>query len=493
MLTLAWSDNSDDESGFEIYYRVGTTANFVSLGNAGPNRTTVSFTGTAPSTIYEFKILAFKTPGPERSEQTGIASATTPAFVIPPSLVAPVISGTIPSPQIQRAGAASLTLPISGIFSDPDVTSAARLVTDLGNIDFAFFSHAAPLTVTNFLDYLNRGDFSNALFHRSVPGFIIQAGGFRADATASAIPTNPPVPNEPLISNLRGTVAMAKQGGNPDSATNQFFINLANNTGNLNSQNSGFTVFARVAGAGMTVADGIAALPRANYASINGALTDAPYRTGPATPYTPANLVRILSATTISPLSLTANSSAPAIATASANGGNLELVPISAGTATITLIATDLDGLTAATSFAFIVTPGDFTYELWAQHQGFANETDSLAMADPDRDGRTNLVEFALGTLPLVPSPANLLSSIANGSLNFSFSLRLHTSGISVGLESSETLEGPWSVRWTTEDGFGHPWIVGAVSSGNLQTFTGRNPAPANLARQFLRLKVVKL
>ena len=491
MLTLTWQDNSNDEDGFEIVFRVGNSGAFTRLNLTNPNTIKLDVTGASPQTTYEFKILAYKSIGPELSAQVGIASVTTPAFIAPPALAAPILSGPAPLDQTLSAGAPPLLLPVNGLFSDPDVAAAARLVTDLGNIDFAFYSNAAPLTVANFLNYLNRGDFTNSMFHRSMPGFIIQAGGFRADATASAIATDPPVLNEPMISNTRGTIAMAKQGNNPNSATNQFFINLADNAGNLNSQNNGFTVFARVAGNGMAVADAIGALPRQNYAAINGALTDTPYRIGPATPYNPANLVRILSASTISPLSLTASSSAPEIATASINGENLELVPISPGIATITLTATDLDGLDANTSFSLTVTPD--TYEAWALRQNFANGPDSLPTADPDRDSRSNLVEFALATVPLASSQADLLSSIAAGRLTFSFPLRLHTSGISVGLESSETLDGPWTPRWTAQDGISHPWILSAVSSGNFQTITAQNPAPANLSRQFLRLKVTKL
>lgn len=95
-----------------------------------------------------------------------------------------------------------------------------------------FYPDSAPATVTNFPGYLNRGDFLNTLFHRSVPGFIIQGGAFRADATASAVPTQPAVVNEPNLSNLRGTISMARNSV-VNSATNQFFISLANNASNL--------------------------------------------------------------------------------------------------------------------------------------------------------------------------------------------------------------------------------------------------------------------
>ena len=492
-IDFAWQDNSNDENGFRIYFRVGTSGEFLILGNTGPNVTGASVSSLNSQTTYQYKIFAFKNPGPEElSAEIGIITVVTPPpFPVLGNLVGPILSETGISDLSLPAGSPSQSIPINGLFSDPDVAIAARLITDLGNIDFAFLPNAAPLTVTNFLNYLNRGDFTNVMFHRSISNFVIQAGGFRADATASAIAKDPPVINEPLISNRRGTVAMAKLGGFPNSATNQFFINLANNSTNLDSNNYGFTVFARVAGNGMTVADAIAALPRQNYAAINGALTHTPYRIGPALPYTPANLVRILSAASISPLSLNAGSSAPAIATASISGGNLVLVPVSPGISTITLTATDLDGLTANTSFSFTVTPD--TYEAWALRQNFANGPDSLTTADPDRDGRSNLVEFALATAPLASSAADLLAGTAAGRLTFSFPLRLHTSGISVGLESSETLDGLWTLRWEAQDGISHPWILSAVTTGNFQTITAQNPVPASLSRQFLRLRVTKL
>ncbi len=144
--------------------------------------------------------------------------------------------------------------------------TVVRMQTSLGAIDIQLYDADAPNTVVNFLSYVNSGAYTGSLIHRSVPGFIIQGGGYGWNNTLggwAAIAANSPVVNEysKTRSNLRGTIAMAKLGGNPDSATNQWFFNLADNSANLDTQNGGFTVFGKVIGNGMQVVDAIAALP----------------------------------------------------------------------------------------------------------------------------------------------------------------------------------------------------------------------------------------
>ncbi|MFO0897506.1 MAG: Ig-like domain-containing protein [Pirellulales bacterium] len=161
------------------------------------------------------------------------------------------------------------------------LTITVTFQTSLGNFDVELYDQQAPLTVQNFLNYVRDNDYDGSIFHRSVPGFVVQGGGFKTDF--SSVPADPAVQNEPGISNTRGTIAMAKLGGNPNSATNQWFFNLADNSSNLDNQNGGFTVFGKVLGNGMQIVDAIAALPTTNR---GGAFTNLPVRnySGTGTP-----------------------------------------------------------------------------------------------------------------------------------------------------------------------------------------------------------------
>ncbi len=147
--------------------------------------------------------------------------------------------------------------------------------SSIGDYCIELYDDVAPITVSNFLDYVSSGAYNNSIIHRTVPGFIVQGGGFALDNDLSlnAIATNTPIENEFQLSNTRGTIAMAKISGDPDSATNQWFINLADNSAILDSQNGGFTVFGRVIDNGMDVIDNIATLPTYN---LGGVLVETP-------------------------------------------------------------------------------------------------------------------------------------------------------------------------------------------------------------------------
>ncbi|HWI40697.1 MAG TPA: peptidylprolyl isomerase [Verrucomicrobiae bacterium] len=134
--------------------------------------------------------------------------------------------------------------------------------TTLGKIRLELFPKEAPLSVKNFLEYVNSGYYNGTIFHRVIPGFMAQGGGF----TESVVPkgnTNPPIKNEGGngLKNDRGTIAMARTSF-PDSATSQFFINVVNNE-NLNRPKPdgfGYAVFGKVV-EGMEVVDKIVNTP----------------------------------------------------------------------------------------------------------------------------------------------------------------------------------------------------------------------------------------
>ena len=167
---------------------------------------------------------------------------------------------------IARVFLISLLANIATVKAEPTV----RLDTNMGVIEINLRPDVAPIHVENFLQYVNDGDYNNSFIHRSIAGFIVQGGGFTfINQLFDYVPVDPAIVNEFALSNVRGTVAMAKVGSDPNSATSQWFINLADNASNLDFQNGGFTVFGEVS-VGMDVADAIAALPIVNLGSPIG-------------------------------------------------------------------------------------------------------------------------------------------------------------------------------------------------------------------------------
>ena len=134
--------------------------------------------------------------------------------------------------------------------------------TNFGDISLELFEKEAPITTKNFLDYVKAGFYKGTLFHRVIPGFMIQGGGMDQDFNQKK--TNAPIKNEATnqISNTRGTIAMARTGI-VDSATSQFFINLVDNDfldfRAPTPQFYGYCVFGKVV-SGMEVVDKIASV-----------------------------------------------------------------------------------------------------------------------------------------------------------------------------------------------------------------------------------------
>lgn len=180
---------------------------------------------------------------------------------------------TAGGPQAAPAGAASEA-------PAPVPSPRVRLVTTMGEIVIELDAAAAPRTVENFLAYAREGHYNGTVFHRVVPGLLVQGGGFTADLQPR--PSRAPIPNEAGngLLNRRGAIAAARDRGVSESATTQFFINLADNP-NLDPSpgdspyTAGYAVFGRVV-LGLEVLDRIAAVPTGAQGAFSGWVPTTP-------------------------------------------------------------------------------------------------------------------------------------------------------------------------------------------------------------------------
>jgi len=180
--------------------------------------------------------------------------------------------------------------------ADPSVI----IKTSMGSITVQLDPAHAPKTVANFLSYVDKKAYDGTIFHRVIPGFMIQGGGFKPDMTE--ISYDAPVANEEPSSglkNLRGTIAMARTQ-DPDSATAQFFLNLIDNIGGTkpdgspivdldpNEQGPGYAVFGKVT-KGLDVMDKIAVVPTGTVPGPGG----QPFENVPTTQVTILSITRV--------------------------------------------------------------------------------------------------------------------------------------------------------------------------------------------------------
>jgi cyclophilin family peptidyl-prolyl cis-trans isomerase len=277
----------------------------------------------------------------------------------------------------------STTVDLAGAFDDADITDTQlRFDTSKGPVNVELFDRAAPKTVANFLNYVRDGDYANSIFHRMAKSggtpFVLQGGGFQLAGAPTphlaTIPTDPPVQNEPdplTRSNVKGTLAMAKLGGDPNSATDQFFFNLGNNAANLDNQNGGFTVFGKVmTAADQAVVDQLAGVPTkdesnatalpADQKGVFGEIpldnytgTNFPTDTTKAN-YAVVNGVSVVQQTEVLTYSIVNNSN-PAAATATVTNNRLNVQGVAAGTTTLTIKATDKAGNSVQTTVTVTV------------------------------------------------------------------------------------------------------------------------------------------
>lgn len=262
-----------------------------------------------------------------------------------------------PAPVQLVPGTAGTPIDLTQYFADPSVTgTVVGIDTTQGFIPVELFDQTAPKTVHNFLQYSAIHDYDGTVIQRAVPGFIMQGGGYAVDQVH--IGTTTPIKNEFSLSNTVGTIAMSLNVDptthvvDPDSATTDWFINVANNT-SLDTQK--YTVFGHVLYNGMDPVNHIVNdLPKGAVAptfepNVNagdpsdGVLPLQSYNVG--SPIRPANYVLVNSVAPILPLSYTVQSDNPAIAGGSVTGNTLNLsAGQTSGVAHVTITATDLGG-----------------------------------------------------------------------------------------------------------------------------------------------------
>ncbi len=170
--------------------------------------------------------------------------------------------------RILRSALLAAAIALTG----PAFAQKVKLATSAGDIVVELDAEKAPKSVDNFVKYVKAGHYDGTVFHRVIDGFMIQGGGMKPDMSEKS--TRPPIPLEAKngLSNLRGTIAMARTG-DPNSATSQFFINVVDNL-RLDDAGGGYAVFGKVV-EGMEVVDQIKAVPVQN---------KGPYQNVPVTP-----------------------------------------------------------------------------------------------------------------------------------------------------------------------------------------------------------------
>jgi len=169
-----------------------------------------------------------------------------------------------------------ILMAVDTLFREPELKEITVLETSLGVIEIELDRGKAPVTVDNFVTYVDEGFYDGLVFHRVIKSFMIQGGGLQPDGTSREV--NDPIRNEARngLKNERGAIAMARTS-NPDSATSQFFINTVDNAGldYPNPDGYGYAVFGKVV-EGMDVVDAIESASTSGKATPYGVMSDWP-------------------------------------------------------------------------------------------------------------------------------------------------------------------------------------------------------------------------
>ncbi len=436
---------------------------------------------------------------------------------------APKLLPVLRHPLADRSGLAgtSFTVDLASAFgTEPIDDQIVRFTSQINSgetplvLDMAMFSNLAPVTRENFLKYVTDGDYLNSFIHRSVPGFVIQGGGFRlVSGNIEYIPTDPPIMNEFGVSNTLGTISMAK-GNDPDSATSQWFVSTAENSDNLDHNTGGFTVFAR-----MTQSTLINALIFGNPSyfpiyNFNSPFGELPlFYTYETDPSNPLNYLISFPNVSLEPLpagqagedptliySVVSNSNSAVASASILPDGVLNLSPVAGmtGSTLITVRATDSVGNTVDDNLVLTVNLSD-SYSTWVSRNTFPGGQDAPAQ-DPDADGWNNLQEYAFlgdpahsNNTSLTVFPGIAAVSRTARYMTLTFPVRKATIGLSYAVEANDLLSGKWTEIWKSSDSFEHPQVVSAVDEADRTVLTVRDTVEfGTQSKRFLRTRVVQ-
>jgi peptidyl-prolyl cis-trans isomerase A (cyclophilin A) len=276
--------------------------------------------------------------------------------------------------------------------------------TVLGGFTIELYDDIAPNTVTNFLNYVRDSDYDGTFFHRLDPGFVLQGGGYFMESDNSgpfAVPQDDPIANEFRLSNIRGTIAMARPPGNPNSATNQWFINLTDNS-SLDSLEGGYTVFAKVIGNGMDVVDLIEDLTTYD---AGGAFSELPMINFSTETVARENLVNINSMSVIeSTLTSTGTATPASVQTGASVLFTVTVTPGTNPVSTGIAVTADLSSIGGSATQTFFddgtngdVTSGDNVFSYLATvPTGVTSGTASINVSVSDAISRTGTTSLAL-------------------------------------------------------------------------------------------------
>ncbi len=426
-----------------------------------------SITGTIAESGYFQATITATENGNQRKASIGIAVIDAPEIINPISIAG-------------FKGGQAEKIDLQNVFNDPDTESTVLIETSLGNIPVTLFDTGAPATTANFKAYMDDGDWDDSIVHRAIPGFIVQAGGYAPGENGNfvSVPDSLPVINEysDLRPNACGTLSMAKIGGQPDSATNEWFVNLADNAQNLDFQNGGFTSFARVLGNGMEVLEAITDLPQGTFSvSVDGIdriFSNWPLLQTSANSPLHSELALVEKITPVSPMTFELiSNSHPAVAGVEISESSLQISHGEvSGESTVTVAATDLDG--ARTEHRFTVITNE-NYSSWAENLGAG-----LPDGDDDGGGLLNAQEFAFGGNPSSGADDRtrlpeyvMINDGENSSVTMEFYHRRFAPDLEVHIEATSDLK-TWLPLWRSADGTEAPAVINVSEEGDFYKIT---------------------